>query len=173
MSDELEEQRVIAKKLREFFSDPNEAAVKSLAKIKDTRNELGGLIWQEPDGRYYASEPAGNERTRKFEVRVKLPKGAIPNALYHSHPPEGDHDLEGELFSPDDVDIADRMKLASYIKAMASGNIRRYEPGKSKTEPAPRSGSKSGGRGRVSRGDQIRAAIEELSGPLDSAQHGQ
>lgn len=149
-------QKVLAQRLREFYSSSEEAALAALSKIDPMLGyELGGLVWQEPDGRYYHSDPAGNEKTRKFEVRVRIPKGSKPTALYHGHPAEGDHDTEGELFSPDDVDVANNMKIQSYIKAMASGNIRRYEPGVSKTKAAPRAGSATGGRGRVSEGELI------------------
>src|ERR1044072_7780484 len=129
--DELEEQRVLAQKMREFFSSPDEAAISALNKILEKNYELGGVITQSGD-RFFASEPQGNKNTGKFEARVKIPKGEKPVAIYHTHPFEPGNS-DAERFSPGDVEIANRMKMLSYIRALESGKIKKYTPGKSRT----------------------------------------
>lgn len=130
MDEELEEQRVLAAKLREFFSSPDEAAISALSKITEKKYELGGIISQAGD-RYYTSEPMGDKRTGSFTARVKLPQGERAVGLYHSHPSAMHESIgDSELFSPGDVETAQRMKMLSYIKALASDKIKKFEPGK-------------------------------------------
>lgn len=129
--DELELQKVIAKLL---FRSPDEAAIDALNKITEPTYELGGVVYKDKDGFYSYSNPQGDERSGKFKAEVRIPRSATPTAIYHTHPGYGDAAEPAESFSPDDVKTADQLKMLSYIRAMESGNIKKYEPGKSKTE---------------------------------------
>lgn len=129
--DELEKQKVLAKLL---FRTPDEAAIQALNRIEEPRNELGGVIYRDKQGYYSFSEPQGNERTGKFEAEVRIPKSATPAAIYHTHPGYGEEAPLAESFSDDDIKMAKQLKLLSYIRAMDSGNIKKYELGKTKTD---------------------------------------
>ena len=136
MDEELAAQRVLAKRLREFFSSPDEAAINALNKIAEKKYETGGILYSEGD-KFYASEPQGQKKAGQFQAKVSIPAGAKLAGIYHTHPGRQD-DSDAELFSTDDVDVANRMKMQSYIRALDSGNIRRYDPGKSRTRPLSR-----------------------------------
>jgi hypothetical protein len=168
MDEELELQKVLA---RRIFPNLDEAAVDALSRIKDTDYELGGVLFRDAKNFYSYSDPSGNAKTRQFEARVKIPPGQKLAGIYHTHPAQGMHDPEGERFSPNDVAIADAMKLVSYIKAIGSGNIRKYHPGVSKTRQHRDPNSKAGGRGKVSEGELLDIAkiASLMRDPLDIA----
>jgi len=145
LSDELALQKVIAQRL---FQSSDEAAKYALNSVTDPTYELGGVVFQDPQGLYTTSEPVGNKRTGKFEATVRIPKGSKAVGLFHTHP--GDPSLS-ETFSSDDVHVADTLKMLSYIRAMESGQIKKYEPGVSRIDTAG-TGLK---RTKISRGDTI------------------
>lgn len=129
--DELELQKVIAKMI---FQSPDDAAIHALNKVTEPTYEMGGVVYQDPQGFYSHSDPTGNARTGKFTAEVRIPKAAKPIAIYHTHPGHGDDAELSERFSSDDVKVANQMKMLSYIRAMESGNIKKYEPGKTSTD---------------------------------------
>ncbi len=129
--DPLALQKVIA---RLIFRTPDEAAVSALNKINDEKYETGGVIYKNGQGYYSFSEPKGSEDVGHFMAEARIPKSATPAAIYHSHPGYGADEKMAENFSPDDIDVANKMKLLSYIRAMSSGNIKKFEPGKTKIE---------------------------------------
>ncbi len=131
MADPLEYQKTLAKLI---FNSPDDAAVRALNRVQDPTYEQGGVVYQDKNGFYSFSEPQGNQRTGKFEAEVKIPKSAKPVAIYHTHPGYGDAAEFAENFSPDDLKMAHQLKLLSYIRAMDSGNIKKFEPGKTKTD---------------------------------------
>ncbi len=126
MDDELEYQKVLAKRL---FRSPDSAASYALGTISDPKYELGGLVFKDPQGYYTYSDPYGSGKEGQFRIRVKVPEGSKPAAIYHTHP--GDH-ADFDAFSPADVEAAKDLKLLSYIKILKTGDIRKFEPGKSR-----------------------------------------
>lgn len=166
--DELEEVKVLARRL---FPTLDEAAVYALNGITDPGYEMGGVLFRDAKNFYSYSDPSGNAKTRQFEVRVKIPPGQKLAGIYHTHPPQSGKDREAEVFSPSDVEIANRLKLISYIKAMGSGNIRKYHPGASQTKPYRGPASMAGGRGRISDGEllDLQAIADLMRDPLDIA----
>jgi len=164
MSDTIAEQKVLSKRI---FLTPDEAAVDALRRITEAKYELGGVIYSDPSGRYMYSDPQGDQRTGSFRAEVRIPKNAKPVALYHTHPHmvEGEQKLS-EMFSADDVKTANAMKLASYIRSMASGNIRKYHPGVTPTRPE---GGSRFSRGRISEGELLDLAkiAGMMRDPLD------
>jgi len=158
MDEELEAQRVLAKKLREFFSSSDEAAISALNKISDKQYETGGIIFSEGD-KFFASEPQGQKKAGQFQARVTIPAAAKLAGIYHSHPGRQD-DSDAELFSTDDIDVANRMKMLSFIKALDSGNIRKYEPGKSRTRPHSRTDRRTVSEGELLKQQVIAAALQ-------------
>lgn len=131
--EKLELQKVLARML---FKTPDEAAVYALNKITEPSYELGGVVFKDKAGLYSPSEAAGNKRTGKFEAEVRIPKGSTPVAIFHTHPGYGDEAALAENFSGDDIKVADQMRMLSYIRAMNSGNIKKYEPGKTPIDTA-------------------------------------
>jgi proteasome lid subunit RPN8/RPN11 len=158
MEDELEEQKVLAKKMREFYSSADEAAVAALNKILENKYELGGVISQAGD-RFYASDPMGDKKSATFTARVMIPKGEKPVGLYHSHP--GAEGEQADLFSADDVDVANRMKMLSYIKILNSGDVKKYEPGRTKTRPLSRSDRRTVSDGDLLKQEVLAKALQE------------
>lgn len=154
MDDELALQKVIARLL---FRSPDDAAVDALNKIQEPRYELGGVVYKDKNGFYSYSDPEGDERTGKFKATVRIPKSATPMGVFHTHPGYGEDAKTAENFSSDDVKLADQLKMLSYIRAMDSGNIKKYEPGVSKTEFV---GSGLRG-GKQSAGQTIYAKVEK------------
>lgn len=128
MSDGLDYQKVLAKLI---FQNPDDAAVSALNKITEPHYEMGGVIFKDKQGFYSTSDPQGDERTGKFRAEARIPKSSTPVGIYHTHPGFGDEKDLAELFSSDDVNVANKMKMLSYIRAMESGNIKKFEPGKS------------------------------------------
>jgi len=133
MADGLEYQKVLAKLI---FGSPDEAAVSALNKISEPRYEMGGVVYRDKYGNYSYSDPQGDERTGKFKAEASIPKSATPVAIYHSHPGYGNEADLAENFSTDDVNVANKLKMLSYIRAMDSGNIRKFEPGVTSTQTA-------------------------------------
>lgn len=124
--DELELQKVLAKLI---FQSADDAAIHALNKVTEPQYEMGGVIYQDNRGMYSFSDPAGDKRTGKFKVEASIPKSATPKAIYHTHPGYGDAAALAESFSDDDIKVANQLKMMSYIRAMDSGNIKKYEPG--------------------------------------------
>lgn len=129
--DDIEFQKVLA---RHIFGNPDEAAIHALSRISERDYELGGGIYGDSAGRYSYSDPQGNQKTRTFEARVPwtTPDGKLVG-MYHTHPTDGIGDTDNKYFSPHDVAVADQLRLMSYIKSLRSGDVRKYEPGVTKT----------------------------------------
>lgn len=147
MGDEekLEYQRVLAKML---FQTPDEAAIHALNKITEPNFEMGGVVYKDKHGFYSASDPQGDQRQSKFKAEVRIPKSATPYGIYHTHPGV---ESTNEQFSPDDIKVANEMKMASYIRALENGKIKKYEPGKTSVKSSGTGLSK----GKLSDGDLI------------------
>jgi hypothetical protein len=126
MADELDYQKVLAKLI---FQNPDDAAVSALNKISEPHYEMGGVVYKGKDGYFGYSEPQGDQRTGKFRAEARIPKSSTPVGIYHTHPGYGDEKDLAEMFSADDVDVASKMKMLSYIRALNSGNIKKFEPG--------------------------------------------
>lgn len=150
MSDPLELQRVMARRL---YTSADDAAVDTLNKIDESHYEQGGVIFKH-GGIYSTSEPAGDKRTGQFTVNVKVPKGETPVGIYHTHPGEA---RMSEKFSPEDVKAATQLKMMSYIRALESGQVRKFEPGVSGTQSV----GTGLGRGSISPGQVIFAKQQQ------------
>lgn len=100
------------------------AAIAALDAIEDTRNEHGGVLLRNTGGLYGHSVPVPGSG-HNFELRARFnPKEYSLAGIYHTHPPADD----SNVFSPGDIDTARKLKLLSYIKALQSGEIRRFDP---------------------------------------------
>lgn len=108
--------------------DINRVASGILAKIAHIKNnEVGGVLYKNEAGEYCYSAPLTSRSNQNIQYKVRVPKGLSVAGMYHTHPdtiPE-----KGGMFSPEDVEMADALKVPSYILSQRSGDINRYAPG--------------------------------------------
>ena len=106
----------------------DEAAKALIAAFPKTPNvEQSGLLYRNTDGTYGYSIPVTQNESKGFALRADHPFAAI----VHTHPTD---DPASQVFSPNDVSTADRLKVPSYIQFMADGSVRKYVPGHTSTK---------------------------------------
>jgi uncharacterized protein DUF4329/JAB domain-containing protein similar to deubiquitination enzymes len=128
-------------------------------------NEQSGVIFKNSEGQYAYSIPLTSARQDDFALRAQIQKGHSLAAIWHSHP--GEDDLAG-YFSPQDLAMADQLKLPSYIRFNKDGSVRRYTPGKSATTSVNR-GTGKFDQAKVSRGEPITAWPAQMYAESDHA----
>lgn len=116
-----------------WTTDKDQTAVSALNNIAATNREEGGAIFQNEKGEYCYSIPVGSGQAGKFTLRARSTPEQKLVGIYHTHP-EGGLDGQDQNFSSDDVEMADQLKMASYIKALKDGTIKKYEPGVTPTK---------------------------------------
>ena len=97
---------------------------------KQPKIEQSAALFKRDDGKYLYSAAVTNADHDNFGMRVQLPKGTTLAGIVHSHP--GTDDL-GQYFSSNDIDIANQLKVPSYIRFLRDDSIRRYTPGQTST----------------------------------------
>lgn len=115
----------------------------------DNHGEQAGVIMQAPDGKYYNTSPIASNHDH-FGLRVQLQQGWKIAGVYHTHP--GNDDL-GQYFSPNDIAVAESLKVPSYVRFQKDGSVRKYVPGQTTTQTMNQAGNRFGM--RVSRGDDV------------------
>lgn len=96
----------------------------------EQNKEQSGTIFGMPDGKYLYSIPLPAHEN-SFALSVKSNNQHKLVAIVHTHP--GDDDL-GQVFSPQDLEVANKLKLPSYVLFLKNGQLRRYTPGQTQTE---------------------------------------
>jgi len=97
---------------------------------KQPKIEQSVALFLRPDGKYSYSSAVTNADHDNFGMRVQLPKGTTLAGILHGHP--GNDDL-GQYFSSNDINVANQLKVPSYIRFLRDDSIRRYTPGKTST----------------------------------------
>ena len=97
---------------------------------KQNKIEQSAALFKRPDGKYIYSDAVTNSDHDNFGMRIQLPKGTTLAGIVHSHP--GNDDL-GQYFSSNDIDVANQLKVPSYIRFLRDDSIRRYTPGQTST----------------------------------------
>lgn len=138
--------------LPDLDSAVNEA-IKRSGKI--TANEQSGVVIKSADGQFAYSIPLTSVRQDDFALRAQLQNGQSLAAIWHSHP--GNDEMAG-YFSPHDLEMADKLKVPSYIRFNTDGTIRSYVPGKTKTKRVSFADQFL----NVSRGDPVTALPAQL-----------
>ncbi len=122
------------------YSTMDDAAAAALFRLLSSRlpgtEELGAVI---PQGAGYGfTQPMNTARQTGSHSRATVPANLV--ALYHNHPPRSrdydpnvTQDRSQNKFSPNDVDVANRLDVPSYI-AVDKGNpitaeLLKYLPG--------------------------------------------
>lgn len=119
----------------------------------DPKLEESGVIFSDTDGKFHYSIPSA-QHDDAFKMRVPQSATQKLAALFHSHPAgEGQESL---LFSPDDVQVANQLKVPSYIYFERDGTMKKYIPGVTKTTMHS-VGSQLGA--RVSKGDLVKQQL--------------
>jgi hypothetical protein len=110
-----------------------DAAARALiAGFPNTPNvEQSGLIYQNKDGSYGYSIPVTQNESKGFALRAAADPDHKFVAIVHTHPTD---DPASQVFSPNDVTVANQLKVPSYIQFLADGSIRKYIPGQTATK---------------------------------------
>lgn len=127
----------------QWTDSKDQAAVAALGgAAQASSRETGGAIFQNAQGQYCYSIPVGGANSEHFQLRAQSTPEQKLAGIYHTHPANG---FEDKSFSPDDVNMADQLKLTSYIKALKDGTVKRYDPGVTKTQSSGTFDKKSAG----------------------------
>lgn len=113
----------------------------------DGCHEQAGVILAEPDGSFRATAPVTGDESH-FTLRVLIRSDEHVAAIYHTHPLCGETKTDA-FFSPNDVEVADTLKVPSFIWVAYDASLREYMPGKSALTSAPKL------RGRIATGDVL------------------
>lgn len=132
-------------------------AIKRSGKMTD--GEQSGVVIRNADGHYAYSIPLTSARQDDFALRAQVAKGQQLAAIWHSHP---GNDQTAGYFSPQDISMADQLKIPSYIRFNSDGSVRRYMPGKTKLNQVISAGPSRLDTARVTRGDVVTALPQQL-----------
>lgn len=88
---------------------------------RGTASEYAGFIVRRGQRYYYTPLQLGGEHND--ELRVSIPRGDSVAALFHTHTDE-----RAKSFSPTDIDVADSMKLPSYMGHVPTDTLHLYDP---------------------------------------------
>lgn len=122
-----------------IFLSPDDAAIDTLNRITEKNYEMAGGVIRDRAGFYSTTKPQGNKNPGAFEIDLRFPKSSKLVGLYHTHPGE---QLKADKFSHGDVEIAQQLKVLSYIRALEANKIFKFEPGVSNVR-SEGSGTKS------------------------------
>ncbi len=139
------------------------AAFKTLPKdITGKRTvESAGVLYSNDNGEHSYSAPITQNQHDGFGLRAQVQKGHKIAGIYHNHP--GD-DGDGQVFSPNDIAVANQLKVPSYIYFEHDGTVRKYVPGQTQTTTRYPAGSRNPV--KVSRGDPVNLPTPALAATL-------
>lgn len=97
---------------------------------KSTSLEYGGCLFRkttEGVTAFYFTEPATNGSPDEFAITCELPSGAKLVGLFHTHPRGSEPGI-----SPNDINVAKKLNVVSFVAFIDQGKIMSYTPGKSR-----------------------------------------
>lgn len=106
-------------------------AQKALLGLQSGAFEQAGVIYGNPDGKYAYSLPVTQHARDNFALKTQLENGMKMAGIWHTHP--GDDDF-GQVFSPRDIQVAEQLKVPSYVLFLKDHSIRKYVPGQTPTQ---------------------------------------
>lgn len=115
--------------------------------------EQAGFMVVGPDGKYAFSNSVTQNDHDNFALRAQIDRGHKLAGIYHTHPGK---DTDGQVFSPHDIEVANQLKVPSYVMFLKDGSVRKYTPGKTPTYHMNLAGSN----GTVADGDAVPAPVE-------------
>lgn len=113
-------------------------AQKALLGLPSGNFEQAGVLYGNADGKYAYSLPVTQHARDSFALKAKMSNGMKMAGIWHIHP--GDDDL-GQVFSPRDIQVAEQLKVPSYVLFLKDHSIRKYVPGQTPTQLIKRPGS--------------------------------
>ena len=140
------------------FSDTHAAARAIGNNFSDKGGEQAAAIIKGTDGQYrYTTSVPGTQDN--FSMHVGLRQGESLAGIMHSHPGT---DNDAKVFSPNDIDTANQLKVPSYVQFSGQNNaIRMYTPGVTKTRSVPSQGYQAGNM-QVADGDPLPAPPKSM-----------
>jgi hypothetical protein len=126
------------------YADLDSTAHGFRGRLEPSTSEQAGVMFVGKDGKYSYSIPTTQKHRDSFALRMQNSEGSKLAGLFHTHPgPEDD----AQVFSPDDLAVANKLKVPSYVMFQKTGEIRKYVPGVTKTKRVyiPRSTSQDYG----------------------------
>lgn len=101
------------------YDSVQDAVAAALARVDEQDDaktrEYIGLIYQDPEtGRYLFTDPHGQGRRTRAKASIKIPPGSA-RAIYHNHPRVPGSPEERSFFSPDDIRMAAKLGIPSFI----------------------------------------------------------
>lgn len=135
--------------------DLKQQMVAALMNVPRAPQEKAGILYKTEDGQYCWTLPVTTSQDR-FDIKAKMPPNATLAGIYHTHSVDGTKGVNklDAQFSPEDVHVADQLKVPSYIKVLRNDRILGYTPGV--TESQGKGGNKS------SLGDDVDASYIKL-----------
>lgn len=134
-----------------WHDDLDTAAHKAFGQSPDMQKaEQAGFMVAGPDGKYAFSNPVTQNDHDNFALRAQIKAGHKLAGIYHTHPGK---DTDGQVFSPHDIEVANQLKVPSYVMFLKDGSVRKYVPGKTPTYHMNLRGSN----GTVADGDLVPA----------------
>lgn len=114
------------------FASMQEAAFAGLALVtaRFADVEYGGVV-VERGGRYFYTAPVTSHRGTELAFRILIPKDAHIVGMYHTHPRGHIHlrDIDAlAYFSSDDIEVAKRLGVVSYIAEECDRTVRMFDP---------------------------------------------
>jgi hypothetical protein len=117
-----------------WHPDADSAALRAAKGVNKGAESAGVLYQNKADSQFSASNLVGQGERDAFALRAKVQPGHALAGIFHNHP--GD-DNNGQVFSPRDIQIAEQLKVPSYVYFEKTGQIRKYVPGKTATRSIP------------------------------------
>lgn len=134
-------------------------AIKGLSEQDDT--EQAGLIIQGTDGKYRYTLPVTQKQHDHFLLSYTPNKGEKVAGIFHTHPGK---DAAGQVFSPQDLQVADHFNVPSYVLFQSAGQVRKYVPGQTKKSLYSPSGAPLDMQ-HVARGDLVQVPPTDANPP--------
>jgi len=107
----------------------DEAAQAAFGRLTPGDLEQAGVIYQMPDGKYAYSIPTTQNQHDHFALKAATGDSQKLSGIYHTHP---GNDVNGQYFSPNDIEIAKQLAVAELCAVPENGSIRSYTTGKTK-----------------------------------------
>lgn len=137
-----------------WFGDMDSAVGEALKRLALQGNaEQAGVVFQNPQGQYAYSIPLTMRSRDEFILNAKNGKEHKLAGIWHTHPSDHKSEDAARYFSPQDIEVATRLNLPSYIKFLETNMLRRYEPGKTRTFSRKITGQLKPA--KVSEGDEV------------------
>ena len=110
--------------------DTREAAqIAALRRISENRVEAGGAVLFNPCTQQYVyTANVGQQDAAHFEAAVRVPPGWQLDSLYHTHP----QGPQSSVFSQEDIRVARRLNVPSYMLSRYDNKIRKFDPATSR-----------------------------------------